>query len=332
VNAVRDRADLFVLIVGGRYGTPVDGGRSVTNLEYLEARAKGIPIYVFVLEPILNTLKVWQSNPEGDFSSIVDDVKVFSFVDEVRRISGHWVYGFREVADIETALRHQWALLFTDALAVREQVRGARLSPELMDLPPAALRILLEKPKGWEYRFFSACLRHELNKQNETRRDLKYGLRIGPITSLGDLEVMSWLSRHMTQLTRLVDSLSALGNVALQEAVGTPGQPGHPELIAYVARRIGAVFAEVLQWTLNVLMLQVDERFSRLLSLVSRFSEDIVQKLSGYPDWIDEELGKADQVIAAGGKYHAELILKLELKMTDELKQELDHIGKTFGV
>src|SRR5437773_7111428 len=68
VNAVRDRADLFVLIVGGRYGTPVDGGRSVTNLEYLEARAKGIPIYVFVLEPILNTLKVWQSNAAGDFS------------------------------------------------------------------------------------------------------------------------------------------------------------------------------------------------------------------------------------------------------------------------
>lgn len=77
VSAVRDRADLFVLIVGGRYGTPTEGGRSVTNLEYLEARAKGIPIYVFVLEAVLNTLKVWQGSPEADFASVVDDRKVF---------------------------------------------------------------------------------------------------------------------------------------------------------------------------------------------------------------------------------------------------------------
>jgi Domain of unknown function (DUF4062) len=332
VNAVRDRADLFVLIVGDRYGTPVEGGRSVTNLEYLEARAKGIPIYVFVLEPILNTLKVWQNNPKGDFSAIVDDVKVFAFVDEVRRISGHWVYGFKEVADIQTALRYQWALLFTDALAVREQVRGAKLPPELMELPPAALRILLEKRKGWEYRFFSACLRHELNKHEGTRNDLKYGLQIGPITALGDVELMKWLSTHMTRLVRLVNSVSALANVALQEAVGAPGEPGHPELIAYVARRIGSIFAEVLKWTLTFFMLQVDERFSRLLCLVSKFSEDIVQKLRGFPDLIDEELDKADQVVSAGGKCRGELILKLDLKMTDELQRELEHIEKGFAV
>src|SRR5437879_720167 len=53
VNAVRDRADLFILIVGARYGTPTDQGKSVTNLEYLAAKAKGVPIYAFVSKTIL---------------------------------------------------------------------------------------------------------------------------------------------------------------------------------------------------------------------------------------------------------------------------------------
>jgi hypothetical protein len=324
---VRDRADLFVLIVGGRYGSAADGGRSVTNLEYLEARAKGIPIYVFVQEPILNTLRIWQGNAAADFSAIVDDVKVFSFVDELKGNAGHWVYAFKEVADIQTALLSQWALLFTDALAVREQVRGAKLTSELIDLPASALRVLLEKRKGWEYRLFSACLRHELYKYEGTRRDLKYGLQIGALTALGDLEVMNWLSTHLARLRRLLQSLGALANVALQEAVGAPGQPGHPELIAYVARRMGSVFAEVLKWTLSFSMLEVNERFSRLLSLVSRSSEEIVRKLAAFPDLIDEELDKADRVISGGGKYKGGVILKLDWTMGDEIAREFERLG-----
>src|SRR5207302_3934911 len=45
INAVRDCADILVLVVGNRYGSspPGESDRSITNLEYLEAKAKGIP-------------------------------------------------------------------------------------------------------------------------------------------------------------------------------------------------------------------------------------------------------------------------------------------------
>ena len=48
-------ADVFVLIVGNRYGYVLESGKSVTNLEYLHAKAKGIPMYVFVSKKIYNT-------------------------------------------------------------------------------------------------------------------------------------------------------------------------------------------------------------------------------------------------------------------------------------
>jgi hypothetical protein len=42
-------ADILILIIGGRYGyIDKKSGKSITNLEYIEARNKEIPIYVFI--------------------------------------------------------------------------------------------------------------------------------------------------------------------------------------------------------------------------------------------------------------------------------------------
>src|SRR6266536_3256695 len=43
---VRENVDVFVLVIGGRYGSIDDKtSRSVTNLEFLAARQKGLPVY-----------------------------------------------------------------------------------------------------------------------------------------------------------------------------------------------------------------------------------------------------------------------------------------------
>ena len=55
-------ADIFILIVGTRYGYVTDTGKSITNLEYLHAKAKGIPIYVFVKNQLKNYLPIWRAN------------------------------------------------------------------------------------------------------------------------------------------------------------------------------------------------------------------------------------------------------------------------------
>ncbi len=116
VRVVKDRADIFVLIVGGRYGSVTESGRSVTNLEYLEAKAKGIPIYVFVMKSILQVTPIWKKNPGGDFSEVVDTPKLFQFVEEVRNTKEHWVFSFEEAAHVEETLKKQLAYLFMDSL------------------------------------------------------------------------------------------------------------------------------------------------------------------------------------------------------------------------
>jgi hypothetical protein len=75
LNAVNKSADVFVLIVGSRYGSILAGDKSITNLEYLTARTKGIPVYVFVSRQILNILPVWKANPLMDISTVADSPK-----------------------------------------------------------------------------------------------------------------------------------------------------------------------------------------------------------------------------------------------------------------
>ena len=83
LDNVDQRADIFILIIGTRYGYVTDQGKSITNLEYLHAKAKGIPLFVFVNKQIYNTLSFWRSNKDADFSSIVDNPKIFEFVAEI---------------------------------------------------------------------------------------------------------------------------------------------------------------------------------------------------------------------------------------------------------
>jgi hypothetical protein len=327
INAVRDRTDLFVLIIGTRYGTQRHDGRSVTNLEYFEAKRKELPVYVFVAKEILHTLPVWKANPDSDFSKIVDSNKLFEFVDNLRGEAGHWVYPFEDVVDITEILRSQWALLFTDSLAQRERLRQSHLSRDLQNVDIRALTILLEKPKGWEYRFFTTALRAELERFEGLRRDLQYGLRLGPVTQLANLsEIVKWVLPQLERMKRLIKSAEALVGTALAEALGPLGKPGNPELLLYVAQRIAEVAHQALRWTNDFTTADVDNDFQRLLDLTSNFSKDVVEKLHSFPQLIEAEIDDALTVIERGETYSGEVILHLDIPVDPELHQEIERL------
>src|SRR4051794_20933639 len=56
---VENDADIFVLVVGARYGSKIPtGNRSITNIEYLAARSKGIPIYTFISKEVVTMTRL----------------------------------------------------------------------------------------------------------------------------------------------------------------------------------------------------------------------------------------------------------------------------------
>ncbi len=312
LRAVREKADIFVLIVGARYGSTNETGKSITNLEYLEARAKGIPIFVFVLKEILNILPIWKANPNSDYSSRVDTTKVFEFIETLRSSKNHWVFEFEEVIHITGTLRSQLGYLFMEGLVLLEKVQALKLSEPLLSLSGKSLKLLMERPKGWEFFFFSSVLLDEMARDRQFKWDLQYGLKLASVQKLEDLYVLSqWIIAKYGQIAALVDSWGKLMNIALKEALGKPGEAGDPEHLLYVAQRLARIRKALLEWTIEFNCADTRPECERLLHLISEFSKDSIQKIEGIPGTVDAEISKVLEAERRGEKYEANVMITL---------------------
>lgn len=329
LRAVKERADIFVLIVGNRYGSQNEFGKSVTNLEYLEAKAKGVPVYVFVLKQILNVLPVWKKNPQANYEGTVDTPKLFEFVETLRSAQDHWVFEFEEAQHIMDTLRRQLAYLFMEGLVLRERLKDLKLPVALAELSGESLKLVLERPPGWEFYLFSSVMADEMNRDQQLRWDLNYGLKLGRIHDLAELpQMFQWVGQKIKDILGLVQSADSLLNKAIQEALKEPGVTGDPEHIVYVARRIAQVHKELLRWTIEFNCTEVQPECERLLALVSAFSGGIVSQLREMPSQIEAEVAKCLEANRRGEKYTGQVLLKFETPDNTELFAEFERVGR----
>lgn len=129
-----DSCHMFILIIGGRYGSPSSEDRnnkeeenkvcteynSVTMEEYLAAREKEIPIFIFVEKNVYSEYRTYKENRDSAFEvkyAYVDNVNVFKLLDEINsQDRNNTMRDFDKFEDISNWLRDQWAGLFADYL------------------------------------------------------------------------------------------------------------------------------------------------------------------------------------------------------------------------
>jgi hypothetical protein len=308
LRAVKERADVFILIIGSRYGSQNESGKSITNLEYIEAKAKGLPIYVFVLRKILDMIPVWKQNRSGNFNDVVDSVKLFEFVETLQSSQDHWIFPFDEVLHITETLRNQFAILFMEGLVLREKVKHLKLPAALTDLSGKSLQLVFEQPLGWEHLLFSSVLADELKRDQDLKWDLEHGLKIKPIRNLDDLILMTqWFIQKFSECKAFGHTFEKLMNAALQKALGDPGKPGDAEYLVYVAKRLAGLRKALLEWTIEFNCTEVRPECERLLFLISETSKDFIEQLENIPSKVDEEIFKAVEAHNRGETYTAKV-------------------------
>jgi hypothetical protein len=293
---VEQDADILVLVIGTRYGS-VDKAtsKSITNLEYLAARSKGIPIFAFVEKSVVTLQAVWERNPSVDLSHAVSDTRLFEFVGRVRDVDRVWTHEFEYAQTIIDTLRIQLAYLMSAGL--RHRLRfGQQPDATLVGLSGKPLRTALEKPEAWEYRLFAQVLADEVEKSSDLRREHELGLAFGPGESIEKHESTNWMHTRMDELRISAAALVTLMNEALPEALGPPGTPGNVATISFISRRIGAVYRHVLEWSQRVRRAHVHACFQPVLKEMSLFPHSIIQSIEQYgPDLlasIEQELSK----------------------------------------
>jgi len=334
VDTVKNRADIMILIVGSRFGYQTDNGKSITNLEYLQAKVKGIPIYIFILKSILNTLPVWEKNRNSDFQNIVDSPKLFEFVSSLLSSKSNWVFPFESTEDIVNVLKHQLPYLFMEGLILRQKVNNYGLSGPLQDLNGNALKTLIEHPTGWEYLLFSQVLFDEINSYKNIRYDLKYGVNIGRHEKFDSpTEIFEWLHLQIEELEAIPTTLNKLISTALIEAFGPPGQPGSPEHIVYVARRIGDAYKGAIEWSLAFNRVEVPDIFKNLFTLAPIMSKNLIDEIENYSERLYNNLpNDINSALKNKEPKLLEYILKLTVPDLSDLELELGKIRHFYGL
>ena len=126
-------------------------------MEFLTAVAKGIPIYTFTLKEMLSVLPIWDKNKNADFSSIVDNVNIFDFIEDVRKNTGLWNFSFERAQDIIAILKSQLSNLLNDSLQIRHKVIKASNNELFSKVSSKAFEYILRKEGMYEAKFFMQC-------------------------------------------------------------------------------------------------------------------------------------------------------------------------------
>lgn len=318
INAVKKEADIFILIIGNRYGHTLESGKSITNTEFLTAVEKGIPIYTFTLKEMVNIMPIWVKNQDADFSSTVDDNRIFKFIQDVRKNSGLWNFPFEKAQDIVTTLKSQLSNLFNEALQVRHKVNKLGHDELYSKISSKALDLVLNKEGAYEIKFLMQCMCDEIAKYKYLKNDYKYSIVLKShhrITKIA--EYSEWSLLQIGQIENIIKSLGGIMKNAFPVFYGKPGVPSDLDGLYYTAQTYGKLYAELLRWSIDVRSLIVPEHMEEAICILSKLPELTIAQIESYPE-------NSLNAIIKSEKYHAETgnPVKETLTLTISISEE----------
>lgn len=143
-------ADIFVLIIGGRYGHAssdedikgkpdfYDRYESITKKEYDSAARRDIPIYILVERSVFSEYETYKKNKGNDTIEYahVDSINVFQLLESILKKSrNNPVHQFERHTEIEEWLREQWAGFFRELINRRsDQKQLSSLTDRVAEL------------------------------------------------------------------------------------------------------------------------------------------------------------------------------------------------------
>lgn len=331
INAVKDYADIFVLIIGNKYGYVGENGKSITNTEYLTAVQKGIPIYTFSLKQMTNILPLWERNPDADFSNVVDNKQIFEFLVDVRKKSGRWNFEFENAQDIMDTLQKQLSILFRNSLGLRKKIISSPYEDLYSKISSKALNIIMQKEEGYDIKFFMQVMLDGIIDCSELKNDYLYSVILRPIHERRNLaELFDWIEDKFDELKSFIISLHNLSGAFTQFYKDNDDESDLRGLY-YVASTYVEFYANFLKWGISVKGIFVPKECQKLITLLSEMPSSIINEMEKYPKDSMEKIPHCIEKIKSGRVEKGDkIMLPFEIDIQEnvvmEYKQELDRL------
>ena len=133
-----DNIDIFVSIIGGRFGSESKVGEwSVSNQELRTAISKGKQVYIFIEKSVDNEYGTYLLNKGNSDTKYkyVDNVKIYQFLEEIHNLTtNNNIKTFESSSEIQDYLKEQFAGLFQSFLESSSKAKDINLTNKLETL------------------------------------------------------------------------------------------------------------------------------------------------------------------------------------------------------
>lgn len=319
-RVVRERADVLVLIVGGKRGSlDPQTQKSVVNSEYQEARVAGLDRIVFVDKQIWDLLPIYRRNKDGDFAPTVDNPAVFSFLEEIIADT-NWVFQFVRTDEILTTLRVQLSTRFRDLLLRSRQNR--LVVPQTFSNEPSSItRIAVDKGPLWEYRLACEILKDRTRRLDDRFSELDSGFVVRRTKFLPVRDTLNYIQDLLEDLVKPIEAVSRVLSDQLTPAFGPPGVAGDAEKIKAACDNIYSLYMMLFDWELDVRFVRTHEVFQELFQRMRGWTTEMRDELRR----VTQELEKLLSTPDLSGSYTIKLTINAPAGLA-AFKEELFRI------
>lgn len=321
-RVVKERADVLVLIVGGKRGSlDPQTKKSVVNSEYREARLAGIDCIVFVEKQVWDLLPIYRKNNDADFTPTVDNPAVFHFLEEIIADT-KWVFQFSRTDEILATLKLQLSTRFRDLLI---RSRESRLSVPLAfaNEPERIARIALEKGNRWEYYLACELLRDRIARLDSKFVELDSGFVVRRTRFLAGRDTPNFIQDLLGDLTNIIQASARILTDQLTPAFGPPGVPGDAEKIKTACDNLYSLFLSLYEWELDVRFVRPHKVFEDIFCKMHGWSSELLAEFRRIPTEFDRLLSDTELT----GQHTIHLTIEAP-KGIDELQAAFENMTK----
>jgi uncharacterized membrane-anchored protein YhcB (DUF1043 family) len=330
IENVNNSADILILLIGNRYGYQLESGKSITNIEFITAKNKGIPIYIFLNKQIINILPIYLKNRNGDYSDLVDNTKILDFADEVRSGQALWTFPFEKYQDIIYVIKLQLSYLFKESLTIKTKLQSHVAYNFDNEISTKALRILLFKNRLFEYEFLSQVMVDEINRLEYLKKDYEYRIVLGSHRLIKkDEEFRDWLSERLAILASYVPNFQNIIVTLLPKYLNEPGYPADLNGLFYCARTYSRVYENFLHWAIDIHSTNVQTHQKDVKDHLVQLLASLLEQVWAFPFQLQEHVAEASQRVISG-ESRVSLDLTLKLDIDEGAMKRYNHVFENF--
>lgn len=185
-----------------------------------------------------------------------------------------------------------------------------------------AEQISRQRPFGWELLLLAQLIDDEIARFADARRRAFAAQRSATGEQVPDPTVIAWLTTRIQEMSDLIDALSD-GSLTrdIDVAMGPPGEPGDPERLVAVGRRIGDGYAEALTWKLRIRGADLPSRWRPVQQALAAFADAPISQLVGFSERLRRAHSQAGQ---ASGRQAGSPTAPISLTLTFAVPQDVE--------